>query len=506
MSDSLIDLRLGDCIEVMRSLEDESVSALVTDPPYGINFMGKAWDGRAIEEALANPRDVSSFQRLTGGADGGPRKLTTRTASAYQTKAGEAGSYDFTPKGMRAFQEWTEAWSREALRVLKPGAHIVVFGGTRTYHRMVCGIEDAGFEIRDQLAWMFGSGFPKSLDVAKAIDSKLGAEGEWKQEDHAGRPGARTRDTSIIGQTNHATDENPDGLRHVYEPTTDEAKEWKGWGTALKPAYEPIVLARKPFVGTVAGNVLTHSTGALNVDETRIGTEERYNPPAGNKPGGASLMMSEKGMPEDAEGTTAEGRWPANVILDEDAAAILDGQSGELTSGTAVGGLHRRSNKTSNCYGHFKGERNEGDVTYGDSGGASRFFYVPKVSRAERNAGLEPSLFNPYTFEPRPLYWSSGEQSPGTFQSEETEREARNFHPTVKPIELMRWLIKLITPPSGIVLDPFMGSGSTGCAAALENFGFIGIERETDYMRIAEARIAHWAVRFVDSVKAQVPS
>lgn len=480
MSDPLIDLRLGNCIEVMKSLEDESVSAVVTDPPYGINFMGKAWDGKAIEEAMADPRDVSSFQRLTGGVDGGPRKLISRTASAYQTKAGEAGSYDFTPKGMRAFQEWSQAWSREALRVLKPGAHIIVFGGTRTYHRMVCGIEDAGFGIRDQLAWMFGSGFPKSLDVSKAIDSAKDTKGSFSgvrpgHEDFVERTDAFAAGGRSDGWQRAWQDDPEARERHhlLYEPATEEARQWKGWGTALKPGYEPIVLARKPFSGTVAGNVLRHGTGALNVDETRIGTEERFNPSAGNKPGGASLMMSEKGMPEDAEGTTAVGRWPANVVLDEAAAEMLDEQSGELTSGSRAAGAYTSDG---NVYGTYAA--NERSELVGDVGGASRFFYVPKVDAAERHGGLAvPSLFVQNAPE-------------------------KNHHPTVKPIELMRWLIRLITPPEGIVLDPFMGSGSTGCAAALENFGFIGIEREPEYMSVAEARIAHWGMRFVESVKA----
>lgn len=474
MSEPLIDLRLGDCVEVMQALDNESISAVVTDPPYGIGFMGKAWDGRAIEEAMANPRDVSTETRLTGGADGGPRKLISRTASAYQTKAGEAGSYDFTPKGMQAFQQWTQEWASEALRVLKPGAHLVVFGGTRTYHRMVCGIEDAGFEIRDQLAWMFGSGFPKSLDVSKAIDAALLHGGSnsarikiANDESRTGGERVRTsttRNDGIMGEL------LPAGRIIRDEPVTEDAIRWQGWGTALKPGYEPIVLARKPFTGPVAQNVLTHGTGALNIDGTRIGTEERFNPPAGNKPGGASLNMSEYGMPDDAEGTTASGRWPANVILDQKAAELLDEQSGELVSGNRSAGAYTSGG---NVYGTYA--VNERPEITGDIGGASRFFYVPKVDPSERHAGLAvPSLFV-------------------------TDAPDKNTHPTVKPIDLMRWLIRLVTPPGGIVLDPFMGSGTTGCAASLENFGFIGIERESEYMRIAEGRIAHWASRLVSA-------
>ena len=238
----------GDCVEQMRELADESIDAVITDPPYGINFMGKAWDGAAIAEAA-----VSGVDHLT---------TTERSVSMH------AGRYDLTVTANRRFQGWCEAWATEAFRVLKPGGHLLAFGGTRTYHRLTAGIEDAGFEIRDCLAWLFGSGFPKSLDVSKAIDKAAGAERE------------------VVGQVaklesygpNEVYGSGPDhgGVMDITAPATPEVAAWEGWGTALKPAHEPIVLARKPLAGTVAGNVLAHGTGALNIDGCR--TEGRRRP------------------------------------------------------------------------------------------------------------------------------------------------------------------------------------------------------------------------------------
>lgn len=411
-------LHLGDCLEVLRGLPDGSVDAVVTDPPYGINFMGKAWDGAAIEEAAQRERASGRAMppRLTGSPDNANRSLVPRSGSAFANRAGEAGAYDFSPRGNRAFQAWVEAWAAECLRVLKPGGHLLSFGGTRTYHRLTCGIEDAGFEIRDQLAWLFGQGFPKS--------------------------------------------HNLDG----------------GLGTALKPAHEPIAVARKPLAGTVAANVAAHGTGALNIDACRIeGAKAGGSGGAPLKFGGDNARpFHETAAPRDFD--TSLGRWPANVLLDETAAAVLDEQTGESVS--------RIGQPRAGVSGDGWGMTATG-AEYADRGGASRFFYCAKVGRAERNAGLDG-------FKARPLNWSSGEQSPGTFQGEGTDRSARNHHPTVKPIDLMRWLIRLVTPPGGLVLDPFLGSGSTGCAAALEARAFIGIEREPDYMAIAAARIAFW--------------
>ena len=376
----MIQLLLGDCLERLRDLPDCSVDACVTDPPYGLSFMGKAWD------------------------------------------------YDVPT---------VEVW-REVLRVLKPGGHLLAFAGTRTQHRMAVQIEDAGFEIRDMIAWVYGSGFPKSLDVSKAIDKAAGAEREVV--------GTRVAD-DIRGGNMHAANRGERHVINITAPATPAAQQWAGWGTALKPALEPITVARKPLVGTVAANVLEHGTGAINVDGCRVGTEQRYNPPAGNKAGGNSLNMSAVGMPEDADGRTAAGRWPANLIHDGSGEVV--GLFPQTTSGSFREGTIQQS-RIHNVAKGVEAERVR-NARASDSGSAARFFYCPKASKRERGEG--------------------------------------NIHPTVKPTELMRYLCRLVTPFGGVVLDPFMGSGSTGKAAALEGFRFIGIEREAEYLEIARQRV-----------------
>ena len=368
----------GDCIDVMMRMPEASIDAIVTDPPYELGFMGKSWDSTGI---------------------------------AYQP----------------------ETWAA-MLRILKPGGHLLAFSATRTYHRMTVAIEDAGFEIRDCIAWMYGSGFPKSLDVSKAIDKAAGAEREDVYEDKTG-----VTDNLAYGK----------GLGvGVIErrPATPEAEKWNGWGTALKPAFEPIVVARKPLAGTVAQNVLEHGTGALNIDACRIGTDlitTIGTPGAKNTYGTYTAKPSSDHV----------GRWPANVALDETAAAMLDEQSGWQKDGTAhldnrMSDYDATSYKIVDSRGGTRG--------YGGEGGASRFFYTAKASRQDRNAG----------------------------------GLADNTHPTVKPTELMRWLIRLVTPPGGIILDPFGGSGSTGLAARAENTRCILIEREAEYLNIIRDRLA----------------
>jgi DNA modification methylase len=384
----------GDCIEVMRGMDAESVDAIVTDPPYGLGFMGKAWDA--------------------------------------------------LPPGL--------PWAQECLRVLKPGGHLLAFGGTRTYHRLACAVEDAGFEIRDCLAWLYGSGFPKSLDVSKAIDKSAGAEREVVGNNPNRRTGRRLdAASSFRSDRKHALSEP----EFITAPATPDAEQWQGWGTALKPAHEPIVMARKPLVGTVAGNVLAHGTGALNVDGCRIEHSGRRSPNAADgtvhRPGG----VVEGGWADSPGFDVSQGRWPANVLLDPEAAAMLDEQSGPRI-GSASASPGNESGKPASGVPFVGGRITS---TYADKGGASRFFYCAKASTRERSAGLDD----------------------------------RNGHPTVKPIELMRWLVRLVTPPAGTVLDPFTGSGTTGCAAVLEGFDFIGIEREAEYAQIARARIAHWS-------------
>lgn len=367
----------NDCLVYLKSVSENTFDSIVTDPPYGLSFMGKKWD-----KALPDP----------------------------------------------------EIW-KECLRVLKPGGHMIVFGAPRLYHRLTCQIEDAGFEVRDCLMWLFGSGFPKSLDVSKAIDKEAGAKREVVGYDASrARPNRLYEGGAIgnVGGTGKVSDRTDNGAT-ITAPSTPEAIEWDGWGTALKPAYEPILLVRKPLTGTVASNVLKHGTGGINIDGCRIETTDNLN-------GGAYSDGVRSGLPGDERETVAagmfaegggrlpgeyqqpSGRWPANIILDEEAGTILDAQTG----------------------------------------GASRFFYCAKTSKSEREAGLGG-----------------------------TKDERQNNHPTVKPISLMKWLVKLITPPGGTVLDPFTGSGSTGCAAVAEGFSFVGCELEEEYVNIARKRIAN---------------
>lgn len=403
----------GDCLEQLKALPDNSVDSVVTDPPYGLSFMGKAWD------------------------------------------------YD-VPK--------VEVW-REVLRVLKPGGHLLSFFGTRTYHRGAVAIEDAGFEIRDQLQWVYGSGFPKSLDVSKAIDKAAGAEREVIGDN----PNNRDRSKHTYNSVDNVGSE-----AKITAPATPEAKQWQGWGTALKPANEPIVLARKPLEGTVAANVLKHGCGGINVDRCRIGeTVETWPKSRSYAPG--QLQPGGKGVKQET-GAIPSGRFPSNLLLDEVAAEMLDAQ---------VGFLHGAGNKKTGD--NFKADgsmfgigTNNGPTKLYDRGGsASRFFYVAKASKGERNAGLEGM--------PEVEKRSAG----GTTSSGKPTMEGRdrfgcmtqNHHPTVKPIRLMTYLVRLVTPPGGVCLDPFMGSGTTGVACAKEGFDFIGIEREAEYLEIAKRRI-----------------
>jgi hypothetical protein len=356
----------GDCLEVLRGMPDNSVDSVVTDPPYGLSFMGKRWD------------------------------------------------YDVPSE---------DVW-RECLRVLKPGGHLLAFAGTRTQHRMAVRIEDAGFEIRDMIAWVYGSGFPKSLDVSKAIDKAAGAEREVVG------PG---RWNCVKGSNGNQADclIRPGGKHGETAPATEASRQWQGWGTALKPALEPITVARKPLVGTVAANVLQWGTGAINVDGCRVEAEKATGW-GGNPSNGycGGLNSVEPARP-------IQGRWPANLIHDG------------------------------------------GEEVVGLLNGAARFFYCAKASKRDRDEGCEG-------LETRQVFGDDG----GTYQGlSNSNKPSRNHHPTVKPTDLMRYLCRLVTPPNGIVLDPFMGSGSTGKAAALEGFQFIGIEREAEYLAIAKARI-----------------
>jgi hypothetical protein len=387
-------LHLGDCLEVMRTLPDASVDAVVTDPPYGLAFMGKRWD-----------YDVPSV----------------------------------------------EIWA-ECLRVLKPGGHLLAFAGTRTQHRMAVRIEDAGFEIRDLIMWVYGSGFPKSLDVSKAIDRAAGAEGSRGPMKRGGERLARLEDGKRDGEGRWGDEAGRDP--YTYLPFTPEAQQWAGWGTALKPALEPITMARKPLQGTVAANVLAHGTGGINVDGCRVSSDlpAPRNAPKKIMRGGKFHAAAEAGTEMNFYNPT-QGRWPANLIHSgEDEVVRLFPQQ----AGTAAPVHKRNGDKFRSAYGAFQGNIDEaGSTFHADTGSAARFFYTAKASRDDRSDG--------------------------------------NTHPTVKPTDLMRYLCRLVTPPGGTVLDPFMGSGSTGKAAMLEGFEFIGIEREPQYFAIAEQRITRAA-------------
>jgi len=420
----MLNLYNGDCLDVLKTLPENSIDSVVTDPPYGLAFMGKKWD-----------YDVPSV----------------------------------------------EIW-KECLRVLKPGGHLLSFGGTRTYHRMVINIEDAGFEIRDQIMWIYGSGFPKSMDISKAIDKQAGAAREVIGTKIGAYDNAiRTKKTGGFGNSENDFGSDVEGFSAYHQPltapATESAKQWQGWGTALKPANEPICLARKPISEkTVASNVLKHGTGAMNIDESRIDLSGDYKSKPNGRP--SQTGLSDNYDSEKANQADTVGRWPANVIFDEEAGKVLDKQTGIIKSG--LPGIKNKGNEGA-AYGAESRPPGTQMSGFGDSGGASRFFYCAKTSKSERNAGLEGMP------EKRTGDFRKGGAS--NERSEENYSKMQNFHPTVKPIKLMTYLIKLITPPNGICLDPFMGSGSTGVACKDLFIGFVGIERDPDYFNIASKRL-----------------
>lgn len=371
----MIQLLNGNCLDEMKKMEDNSVDSIVTDPPYGLSFMGKKWD------------------------------------------------YDVPSQ---------EIWE-ECLRVLKPGGYLLSFAGTRTQHRMAVRIEDAGFEIRDMIAWVYGSGFPKSLNIGKAVDKLQGNEREVVGKSNRHNSYAKS---DII---------NPQGNGGVPD-LTKGTSPWEGWGTALKPALEPITVARKPLIGTVAENVLTHGTGGINIDGCRVGTEQ-VQTTAHTTLGDGIKYGKSKPFPASEIRT---GRFPANLI--HDGSEEVMGLFPESKDGVAV----RRNGNNANGLFPVSIAMGSKDVGYGGGGSAARFFYCAKASKKDRD----------------------------------NEGVVKNIHATVKPTDLMRYLCRLVTPKGGTILDPFMGSGSTGKGAVKEGFNFIGIELDEEYVKIAEKRIA----------------
>lgn len=456
----------GDCLDVLREMPEASVHCVVTDPPYGLEFMGKEWD--TFAPARTQYHGTRADTRKNIGTD--DSKPGSRHHVAYAMnrptfrRCALCGKREFSgspcrcdapqwtheqpdaPTRMLAFQTWATEWAREALRVLKPGGYMVAFGGTRTFHRMACAIEDAGFEIRDTLCWLYGSGFPKSLDVSKAIDKAAGAEREVIRERYTVKrikPGATVEREGAWGKQEipyTATDS---------APATPEAAAWAGWGTALKPAYEPIILARKPLQGTVAANVLAHGTGALNIDACRVPAQGR--PSRGNHSDRPADTATSFDMGSGyALGTTDTGRYPANLLHDgSDEVEAAFAAFGERTSGGLQPYREQHCAATS-----YRLERNKTYTKDADTGSASRFFYCAKADKDDR---------------------------------------ADSRHPTVKPVALLRWLVRLVTPPGGTVLDPFAGSGTTGEAAMLEGFDALLIERDEQHAADIRHRVDRWS-------------
>jgi len=427
-----IKLMQGDNIKSLDLLPDNSIDSIVTDPPYGLSFMGKKWD-----------YDVPSV----------------------------------------------EFW-KKVYQKLKPGGHVLSFGGTRTYHRMVVNMEDAGFEIRDQIMWIYGSGFPKSLNIGKAYDKKVGNEREVVGTKNDFALDGRVRKPEVHKPMSETINSDQKyGYKQGWETPVDKgSSQYEGWGTALKPSNEPICLARKPLSEkTIVDNVIKWGTGGINVDGCRVDSihNEHHRPGVVKKAGNFQNGVHKEWTP-----TNAEGRFPANILFDESAAEMLDEQSGitECKNKKPI-------NRSGVTDGHFNCGKGIGN-RINDKGGASRFFYVAKVSKKERNLGLDG-------FEEKerehntsmkcnncnlPILSGTGKSCKCEVKNE-VGVKSKNNHPTLKPINLMTYLCRMITPPGGIVLDPFMGSGSTGIAACLEGFRFVGMELDEDYFKIAEARV-----------------
>ena len=499
-----VTVHIADALDVLAGIADASVDAVVTDPPYGLEFMGKEWDAPWKQGA-----DVHAEARNRRAEEMGDENKRRYIASAVNKYA--AGL---------PFQQWCEMWATECLRVLKPGGHLLAFGGTRTWHRLACAVEDAGFEVRDSIAWMYGSGFPKSLDVSKAIDKAAGAEREGSRSFAVeggmggGRAGWTTQRCDSCDRTRGSQAGNcqcPDAA-----PATDAARQWEGWGTALKPAFEPVVVARKPLIGTVAATVLAHGTGALNIDGCRVAVDpndpniihaESRGGTSRSIGNGTAYMGGEVGRGPTLQ--HPQGRWPANVVLDESQAEALDEQSGESAPKPARTGRKGGCSDNGTMTGYGTGD-DVGTWPADAGGGASRFFYVAKAPTSERpRYKREGGSDNATTYgqmkkrecnvcgnrtcpaggEQSGKPWPTCGHDDWSWVEQQSARDEFVAHPTVKPLSLMRWLVRLVTPPGGTVLDPFAGSGTTAEACILEGFRCVTIDKEPEHLPLILQRI-----------------
>ena len=414
-----------ECLAGMSAcLADNSIDAVVTDPPYGLS---KEPDMMEVMKHWMNGDDYVH----TGGG--------------------------FMGKSWDSFVPGPAIW-KEVFRVLKPGGHLLAFFGSRTYDIGTLAIRLAGFEIRDQIMWVYGSGFPKSLDVSKAIDKVAGAERKVIGTfDPRSTFDGRERKSSALNQnwrnSENRTDLRDLSIKQITVPNTDDAKRYEGWGTALKPAHEPICVARKPLCGTVAANVLMYGTGGLNIDGCRVPTEDKL--------GGGMVSM---GRPKVSEGWDRPWMHDPEITENKKIAAAEKVALAEALGRWPANFVHDGLNSEE----------------------WSRFFYCAKTSKADRNEGVSLTVTSAADMVERDAD-SAGMNSPRAGAGRTSG--ARNDHPTVKPTELMRWLVRLVTPPGGTVLDPFTGSGSTGKACAIEGFEFIGFEMDDHYCEIAEQRI-----------------
>ena len=460
----------GDCLAAMKELPDNSIDAIVTDPPYGLSNIDEKVFTNALLKWVAGQRDF--------------------------TPAGKG----FMGKTWDAFVPPPAVWD-ECFRVLKPGGHILVFAGSRTIDLMGVSVRMAGFEIRDSLAWIYGQGFPKSLDISKAIDKAAGAEREV----------IGSRPLTGNGKTMKSGFHQPDGTgagetvkQEVFEytaPATDEAKKWQGWGTALKPAMEPIIMARKPLSEkTVATNVLKWGTGGINIGKSRVGfdTISVHNAPTGTFAGGEPDRGSDTNSYREHV-----GRYPSNIIFGhtEHCVQTSEPEAWECADGCPVKELDRQSGiRPGGMYPAKRGqavntsfasgqETVGGQRSMGDTGGASRYFYQAKANKKDRNEGLDGLPEKGKVFNGKSE--DSAGNAPGSVEDKFTTKPQTNFHPTVKPTDLLRYLVRMVCPTDGVVLDPFIGSGSTGKAAILEGFKIIGVETTSEYLPIIQGRIEH---------------